>query len=496
MGIVRRQSFWSTLAAYTGSGFGYLNWGLLLPNLLSLQYFGLLKLVYDVSYFFAGFAHLGVYPTITKFYPYAKTDDRKNSGLLSYALLHGAAGALVFLAVIWGFSSPIIDIYDKKSPLFGEYFWYVVPLTMYYIFFGLLYTYCFSFFKSVFPNYIKDVILRIFILMPIGMLYYYQWDFDRFIRVFTGVHFISLAMLVYYIYYLGYFKLSPPAELFSKIKFTEISKYSASNLLIGSGGIMLKYIDTIMISAMLGLGATAIYGLAFMIAAVIEQPKQALFKVTVPIAADYWKKQEWNKINELYQKTSLNLMIVGLSMAILIAVNMRDIYTFLPADYAQGYEVVMIILAAKCMYMTFGMTDELIQISDFYSFRFISAVIVFGLVVVSNYILIPMMGIEGASLGSLLAMTLQQTMLWAYLYIKLKLKPFGIRHLKASAICLATGIPFLFINFGETPPIISIIIRSIALVGMLLFFLYFTKASDEIHSTINMLIIKIKRQQN
>ncbi|MCB0483692.1 MAG: oligosaccharide flippase family protein, partial [Flavobacteriales bacterium] len=431
MGIVRRQSFWSTVAAYTGSAIGYLNWGLILPNLMSLSNFGLLKLVYDVSYFFAGFAHMGIYPTITKYYPYAKTEDRKNSGLLSYALLHGGIGAIIFLLFAVLFRDWIISFYNEKSPIFGDYYWYVIPLTLYYLFFGLLYTYCFSFFKSVFPNYIKDVILRLFILVPVGLLYLLQWDVHTFLRWFTAVHFLSLAMLIGYVYHLGYFRLGNPAELFEKVSLSKINKYAASNLLIGSGGIMLKYIDTIMVSAMLGLGYTAIYGLAFMIASVIEQPKQAMFKVTVPLAADYWKKGEIQKINELYQRTSLNLMIIALFLASLIAINMRDIYTFLPPEYAGGMNVVLIILAAKCVYMTFGMTDELLQISDYYTFRFLSTSLILIIVVGSNYILIPIFGINGAAVGSLLSMLTQQFFLWTYLYFKRRLFPFTKNHLLA-----------------------------------------------------------------
>jgi O-antigen/teichoic acid export membrane protein len=491
MGIVRRQSFWSTLAAYSGSALGYLNWGLILPNIMSLQYFGLLKLIYDVSYFFSGFAHLGVYPTITKFYPYAKTEDKKNSGLLSYALLHGMAGAIIFVILAMVFRDYITSFYEEKSPVFGDYFGFVIPLTVYYIFFGLLYTYCFSFFKSVFPNYIKDVILRLLILLPVGYYYYSKPDLSDFFIAFTGVHYVSLFMLIVYIYQLGYFKLESPSELLKKVSLREINKYAGSNILIGTGGIMIKYIDTIMVSAMLGLGSTAIYGLAFMIAAVIEQPKQAMFKVTVPLVADYWKKKEWDKINELYQKTSLNLLIIALFLALNIVINLKEIYSFLPPEYLSGLNVVLIILSAKVIYMTFGMTDELIQISDYYRYRFLITALVLVSVVASNYLLIPIMGIEGAALGTFMSMLFQQIALSTYLKIKLHLNPFSIPQFWIILLCISIASPFYFLILPIASAMLSIVFKSAIMSSLLIGAIYFSKVSKEFNDTYNAIMKKL-----
>lgn len=68
MGVVIRQSIFSSIISYVGVAIGYINLLYLYPRFLELEQIGLLRTIQDTALLMAPFAQVGLAHSILRFY--------------------------------------------------------------------------------------------------------------------------------------------------------------------------------------------------------------------------------------------------------------------------------------------------------------------------------------------------------------------------------------------------------------------------------------------
>ena len=228
-----------------------------------------------------------------------------------------------------------------------------------------------------------------------------------------------------------------------------------------AGMILIGKIDSIMVSAMLGLAANAIYTTAFYMATVIEIPRRALSQITMPLISKAFEQNEIKEVANLYRKTSINQLIIGSLLLIGVWINIDNIFDLMPKgeNYVLGKWVVIIIGYGKLMDMLFGPSSEIIVLSKYYRFNIILIILLAAIVIISNNILIPRYGIEGAAWGSAFALITFNVIKFIFIFIRFGIQPFDWATLKV----LAIGGITLAINtilFKVNNTLIDIVFRS------------------------------------
>jgi O-antigen/teichoic acid export membrane protein len=135
--------------------------------------------------------------------------------------------------------------------------------------------------------------------------------------------------------------------------------------------------------------------------------------------------------------------------------------------------------------MLFGVNGQIINISKLYRFDTYSSLSLAVFTIVTNYIFIPIYGIEGAAAATAISIVLFNIIRFFYVYSKLKIQPFDWNILKITLILL------LALLVGETLPDLSnvfldTIYRSVLISLVMASLIYFFKVSEDI----NRLIIK------
>jgi O-antigen/teichoic acid export membrane protein len=229
-----------------------------------------------------------------------------------------------------------------------------------------------------------------------------------------------------------------------------------------AGLILLGKIDSLMVTALLGFGANAIYTTAFYMATVIEIPKRALSQITMPLISRAFEKNELGEVAALYRKTSINQFIIGSFILIGVWINLDSLFLLMPngAKYEAGKWVVVIVGIGKLVDMLFGPSSEIIVLSKYYKFNIILILLLAAIVIISNNLLIPRYGIEGAALGSAFALITFNVAKYIFIYVKYKIQPFEITTLKVLIIAALTLAANQF-TFPVGSTIIDIILRSI-----------------------------------
>ena len=244
---------------------------------------------------------------------------------------------------------------------------------------------------------------------------------------------MPLGIIIYFIS-LNELKFKPiiPPKLRSMLK--DIATYSAYSVIGAAAGVLVSKLDILMVSGMIDLEAAAVYTVAFLMGAVINIPASAMLMIALPIVSDAWKNNKLDTINNLYKKTALNQLVAGLFIFIIIWINIDGILSFLPKIYADGKYVVLFIGIAKLFDMASGMNGGILLTSKYYRVNFVINLFLIVLTLTTNYLLIPVMGVAGAALATLISVISFNTVKYIFLKYKFGFQPFSNNTVRAILI--------------------------------------------------------------
>ena len=418
-----KQSLLTTLFAYIGVVIGYFNMLWLLPYVLKPEQIGLFKTIQDMAILLVPFAQLGIGNGITRFFPQVSGNK---APFFTYSLFVGLAGFLLIASCFLLFKDQVTNIFMRNAPEVNDFLSVALLITLFSVFNTILDAYSRSYLKIAIPSFFRDVFLRLLVTLLVFGFYFELYPFGALMWGLSGVYFTTLLAMVGYMLHIRIFNVSLHLGQLEKPITSSFLKYSLITLLGTAGALLIMKIDSLMVSSMIGLDANAIYTIGFSIAVVIEMPRRAISQVAMPVIAEKFAANLLQDIDLLYKKIAVHQFLVCLLIFLLIWVNIDSLYHFVPNReiYATGKWVVFLIGLGKLSDVIFSVNGEIIVFSRFYLFNITATLIMCVTVILLNLILIPLLGIEGAALASLLAMFLYNFIKYIYVKIRLGFDPF------------------------------------------------------------------------
>src|SRR5690606_20054936 len=155
-------------------------------------------------------------------------------------------------------------------------------------------------------------------------------------------------------------------------------------------------IDVIMIATLIGLKETGVYGLAIFIGNVLAIPTSAVWQITSPQLAKGINENDWDRITEIYKKTSANLLIIGVFIYFLL-LGLLDSALHLSPKYEEMTDIIpffAVIGISKLIDMGASVNHQILTYSTRYR-SVLTFVAILGISnVVLNYFLVT--GMDGA----------------------------------------------------------------------------------------------------
>ncbi len=427
MGVIVRQSISNTLITYTGIGLGFVLTIFLYPHILSPDEYGLTRVLISASYICSQFAHLGMHNLVMRYYPFFKKADPDRHGFLFWAITIPILGFLLFTLLFFLADDLLIRLYEERSTLFVEYYLWILPLTLFILYYEVLNSYLRSLRDSVTGSMSNEVTLRIVVIAVLG-LYFLEWiSFSQFITLFVLSYLTQPLTILTQIWRKGAFRLKPNLKLFRKPLFKGMLNYGLFSLFGGLTTVLVWNIDILMLGSIAGLDQTAIYAIAFYIGSVITVPQRAIEKIAAPLLSDFIKNKKWGEVESIYKKTSLNQLIPGLFIFGLIWIHIDTLFLLLPDVYAAGKWVVLIIGIGKLIEMGTGSNGIILINSKHYRVSFYTNIVLVVITIALNYVLIPRYGIEGAAIASAFALFVFNGVKCLFIKLKFGMQPFSIK---------------------------------------------------------------------
>ncbi len=476
MGIVVKQSFKNTIILFVGFAIGGLNVLFLYIHFLHEDYYGLIQYLLSTANILTPLMVLGMQHTIIKFFTSYKTKLERDKFLTSSLLL--PLLVIIPLAIIGSVAyESISDWISQENPIIKSYTRSIFTIAIFMGFFEVFYAFSKVQLKSVFGSFIKEIFARIctsFLLIAVYLKWITQEEFIYAIVIVYGVR--MHIMMVYA------FKLYRPQLIFKlpdNIK--EILSYSFYIILAGSAAGILLDIDKFMIPQLEQIAKVAYYGVGVYIASVVSIPSRAMQQIINPLTAKELNNNNLKEVGNLYQKSSITLLIAGGLLFLLINLNVKDLYEFIgKPEYSVGVWIVLMISIAEIYKLALGTNGAILTNSKYYRMFFYFSITMALSVILLNRWLIGLIGINGAALATLIVVLVFGTFKLIYVQRKFQMQPFTKKTIWVLVVTILLFLAFYFIDF-PFHPILNIGLKSLLITLIYLFIILRLNISEEVN---------------
>lgn len=455
MGIVVSQSIKNTITTYLGFVIGAVNTLFLYTQFIGDVYFGLVSFLLSTANIMSPLLMFGVNNALIKFYSSYKTKQEKDGFLLLMLVLP------LFIIIPVGFIGVVSYEYiaewlSSKNTLIKNYTWaiYVVAVTMAY--FEVFFSWGRVHLKSVFGNLMKEVFHRLCVMGLLIAVYLKYLTVNQFIYALVIVYSVRVVIIKVYALtiYFPSFKCKIP------LNSSAVLKYNVLIIIAGSVAVLLFDLDKLMLGKIMKIDNIAYYNVAVFMAFVIAVPARAMHQIISPLTATYINNNRKEDLRDLYKKSSLNLLIIGGFIFVLVVTNVNQMYLLLPPDYSKGVMVLILVALVKLLSNALGNNNAILFNSNYYRIILLLGVVIVGVAVVLNLILIPLYGINGAAMASFAAYVLYDVLKLWYVKYKMNLQPFTKNTFYVLVFILTLSIVFYYVEFPFYP-LVNIAVKTV-----------------------------------
>lgn len=491
MGTIRKQSIYSSIFIYGGFLIGAANVLLLFPKYFTPEEFGLTRILVDISLVFATICTAGTIPVVYKFHPfYQKYLTPKTNDLLAITLLTSLVGCIILFFCMPYLQPFIFRKFGARSPILSEYFYLVFPLTISLVAFTMLEAFAWLVGRSVIANFLKEFVFRILTTVLIAC-WVFGWitDFNYFISGFSLLYVLPAGVLAYLVYKsreFGVFK--KPSKVTQRLR-QFILRFGTAYFLSALLNILAKTNDTLIIASQSagGMADAAVFTIATYLITVMDVPQRSMIAPAIPQISAAWKDKDMAKLERLYQKTALNLLIIAAGIMGLVIINMDMLVSLLGNRYALIPTLLLILGTSKLIDLGSGLNSQILQLSKHWRIDLFTNMLFVAASILFNYTLTKKFGLLGTAWGTLIAVILFNLIRFIYIKKIYGLQPFSWKNGMAvgTAGILAAGCYLLHL-FDHM--VVNSIINSGLFTACFVFIIVRFKFSEDISSLFYMLI--------
>ncbi len=481
MGIVLNQSFKNTLILILGFAIGALNTLYLYIHFLNNDaYYGLIIFLLSTAAILLPLTVFGMQHAVVKYFSSYK-DKQQKDNLLSWSLILPMLIIIPLGLVSMYLYDFISDWISEENKLIKKYTYLIFLCAIFMGYFEVFYAWTKVQMNSVIGNFIREVFARVCASILLVAVFLNWISPEQFIYGIVIAYFLRMLIMMLYAFslYLPEFTFQKPEN------FKEILNYSLYIILAGSAGALLLEIDKFMIPQMEQITEVAYYAVGIYIASVVAIPSRAMQQITHPITAEYLNTKNYKGVEELYKQSSINLLVIGGLLFLLINLNVIDMYEIInKPQYSVGVSIVFLISISELYKLILGINGAILTNSKYYRMFFYFSIGMAACVIFLNKVLINALGIDGAALATLITIFIFSTIKIWYINSKMDMHPFTPKTMQVIGLIAVLFFPFHFFDF-TFHPIVNIILKSLMITGIYFALIVRLNISDDINGLVS-----------
>ncbi|MBR2265368.1 MAG: oligosaccharide flippase family protein [Paludibacteraceae bacterium] len=296
MGQIAKQSFRGTVVTYLGVAIGFVTTFFVITRFLSAEEIGLARVLIDAAVLFVGLAQLGTNASIVRFFPYFCADGTKNKevsqlnhGFFFWTIVVPLIGFCLFAVIYWACRVPLGAWFGDKSPLFVDYYYFVLPMAFFMLYQTVFETNSNVLMHIVVPRAVREVWVRIGLLVSYVLYAAHVLSLDGLVIVLCVTYAIAAAINIIYVFTLQPISLKPDWAFLKANKGLVRSYLLYTGFLIVAAltSVLAPTLSSFFITAQMGLQYTGIFAIATYIAVMVSIPYRSLVAISQPVSPSY-----------------------------------------------------------------------------------------------------------------------------------------------------------------------------------------------------------------
>ena len=491
MGVIAKQSIRGTIVTYLGIAVGVVTTFFVLTRFLTTEEIGLARVLVDAATLFIGLAQLGTNASIIRFYPYfQEKGSDEDHGFFFWALVVPFIGFQIVAVIYWACSVPLGAWFGDKSPLFVEYYYFVLPLAFFMLYQTICESTCNVLMHIVLPRTVRELIVRIGLLL-LYLLYAFRiLSLDGFVIGLCVNYAVAALINMAYFFSLKKVVLKPNWN-FLRTKPDLIRRYllySGFLILSAVTGVLAPTLSSFFVTAKMGLDTTGIFAIATYMAVLVSVPNRSVSSIASPQLARAIKEKNRDECATLIRQVTRNMLLIGGFILLTIWVNIDLIFHILPngATFATAKNVVLILGVSQLILGTFSICLTALNYSRYYAFSLIFSLFLTGSAIVLNNYMVPLWGMEGAAMSNLLSYGLYFLVSVVTVACLARFHVVDKRWCYIALLLIALfALNYVWCTYAPSMNIwLDSIVRSLVLIGGGAFIAYKAKLSPEINQQI------------
>ena len=446
MGVVVRQSIKGAIMNYLGVIVGFFTTFFIVTKYLTTEEVGLTRVLVDASILLSGLAQLGTSTSAMRYYPYFKDEKERDHGFFGWSVIIPFVGFIIFSILFFVFKQPIENYFSQNSELFVDYIYFVIPMSFFMTYLLVFETNSNLLMRIVIPKFIREVGIRLMTLVVYLLYAFDVINLDGMVICLCLTYGIATLLNIIYLFSLKKvsFKIEP--AYISKWLRKDFIFYTLFLIATSLAGNLIPVLNTFFVSGKLGLAVAGINTIAVYIASMVEIPYRSLAAISRPHISQGMKDNNMLEVNIMTKNVSLHQFMASMFIFFLIWINIDLVYSLIPNGnvYDEAKFVVLILSVVKIINTSLNVGATVLSYSKYYYYSLLFTIILTLTAIYMNIKLIPIWGMEGAALASLVSYIVYYIFLLTFVNWKIKVSPLSMRELYTVMIILSLfGIDWL-----------------------------------------------------
>ena len=443
MGVIQRQSLKTGIVDLIGIAIGFISMLFIYP--LDDEVFGYVNFLYSYGLLLVPFLSFGLATTTIKFYPAIKNSGYNPSHYINAIFLGSLITSgvffilfLVFRPIIYSF----LEFLEFDVHLISSNLLYVFIVGILSMLTGIQVAFLSNFGKIALPSLIKDLGYKVFVPSLVLLYYYKLVGFDRIVSLIIAFFTVILIVLFAYGYRDGVNSFKINFDFKKALNKGKVLTFMFFSSLTSLGNILAFRIDLVMIATLISLEANGQYAKMLIISNVISLPYKIVQRTSSPTISKYWKSNNFKGLNEIYVKSSLNMVLIGLFLFTVVWFLLDDLIAISsnPGSFINARMIFLFLAIGQLIDLISGANGSIIGYSPSFKINFVFISVLGIINLCLNYYLITDYGVVGAAIATCLALAVFNIAKMMFLYFKYSLLPFTLDLVKA----LLLAVLFLF----------------------------------------------------
>jgi len=480
--IILSEAFLSFSGMSLGSVFRYM-FSIIMARFLGAQMLGLYSLGNAITRIAEILALLGLDNGVLRFVS-RDTEDKVNVDRSIYTSLKIGLISSILIAVLLFLSAEKIvnEILNEDSFLITviKVFAISLPFTV----LTLISSFATQAFKILKYKIFVNQIVNPLTLLIAFVTSYFLLGIELSILLPTVVS--SIIGLMFILKFLTNFSSISLSKIIGTNVDKDILKFSVPLMFVSAIGIIMHWIDIIMLGILSNATEVGMYHPIERTAGLVRMILFAFAGIFAPIFSEHYFKKNKNGMKDSYQSSSKYILAFSLPIFIFLFIFSEPMLLVFGTEF-QNYFALKVLLLGIFIQTIFGLGSSTLTMSGYTKFNLLNVSIALFLNIISNSILIPLYGLTGAALATSFALIVLSTLRYFENLILMNLNLFSFKLIKpiisgAITFVVIQYLSLIFSNYFELSNVFNLLIY--LLINLLLvissyFTIYFLLGFDK-----------------